>query len=175
MKRLHAVVLGAAIVLAPSYVLADPPGSHGKPASPPLGFMMFCLKFPAECRPRLPVTIDYTWRVYFDISRVNRDVNRQIKPKHDVRDSWNPDVKSGDCDDYVMTKRRRLMNMGYPTSALRMAVVITRSNEMHLVLVVETPTKRLVLNNLTPTIKELKDTSYTLVMMSTADPNKWVF
>ena len=157
---------------APGRLAADPPR---RSANPPLGFLLYCIRFRDECQPKSPAAIRYTWRAYFDLHRVNDEVNRKIKPQKEKIDHWDAEVAKGDCDDYVMTKRRRLLKMGYPSSVLRMAVVITRSNEMHLVLVVETLTRRLVLNNLTPTIKELKDTSYTFVMMSTADPNQWVF
>lgn len=170
MRKLAALV--TALLALPAVALADPPR---RSANPPLGFTVYCMRFPDECRPQDPAAIRYSWTAYFDLRKVNETVNRQIKPRREKIDRWDADVRFGDCDDYVMTKRRKLLAMGYPSSALRMAVVITKSNEMHLVLVVETLNRRLVLNNLTPTIKELKDTSYTFVMMSTADPKKWVF
>lgn len=42
------------------------------------------------------------------VSKIQTQVNREITPKRDVIDVWSADVSSGDCDDYVMTKRRRL-------------------------------------------------------------------
>ena len=109
------------------------------------------------------------------LKRVNTHVNRTIKPKYDASgaDVWNASASSGDCEDYVLAKRRALIKAGIPAGSLRIAYVKTRSGGGHAILVIKTGGKDLVLDNLTATIKPLSQTGYRIVSMSGANPRKW--
>jgi predicted transglutaminase-like cysteine proteinase len=81
------------------------------------------------------------------VSKIQTQVNGEITPKRDAIDLWSADVSSGDCDDYVMTKRRRLIGAGIPATAMR--VQVRRSgNEAHVVLIIRTDKGEIVLDNL---------------------------
>ncbi|HEY5409194.1 MAG TPA: transglutaminase-like cysteine peptidase, partial [Caulobacteraceae bacterium] len=56
--------------------------------------------------------------------------------------------KRGDCEDYVLEKRRALLVRGIPAAALSIAVVRTRRGEGHAVLLVVTDRGELVLDSL---------------------------
>ncbi|HQZ12487.1 MAG TPA: transglutaminase-like cysteine peptidase [Devosia sp.] len=108
------------------------------------------------------------------LQKVNDWVNRSIKPQNDEgADSWDANATVGDCEDYVLVKRRRLIKAGIPPSALRIAFVETRSGVGPAVLVVNTTREQYALDNLTRTIKPLKQTGYRVVSMQTANPAKW--
>lgn len=80
------------------------------------------------------------------VSKIQTQVNRDITPKRDANDVWSADVSSGDCDDYVMTKRRRLIRAGIPATAMRVQVG-RRGNEGHVVLIIRTDKGEIVLDN----------------------------
>ncbi|MEI9891615.1 MAG: transglutaminase-like cysteine peptidase [Caulobacteraceae bacterium] len=46
-------------------------------------------------------------------------------------------ANKGDCEDIVLTKRKRLMDMGWPADLLRIAVVIDGHGDLHAVLTVD--------------------------------------
>jgi predicted transglutaminase-like cysteine proteinase len=109
------------------------------------------------------------------LERVNAKVNADIRPLADgAVDIWSVNVRAGDCEDYVMTKRHALIGAGVPASALRIAWVKTRQGEQHAVLVVKTNDHDgLVLDNLTGRIRTLSQTGYSVLSISGADPKVW--
>ena len=139
----------------------------------PVAFELFCLKNPGECRKSGRPVIAHTPKIAALLVRVNSSVNRSITPRREREDRWTLNPAAGDCDDYVMTKRHRLIRAGVPASALRVAVVQTRSGEGHAVLVVKTTAGDLVLDNLRKTIVPRSKTGYRLVSMSSANPTVW--
>lgn len=164
----------ALIALAAMLVMPATTAEAARKRHPPIGYQLMCLKHPAECRGGGKASVEATGDLLATLKRVNGHVNRAIKPRSDGRaDVWSVGVTSGDCEDYVLAKRRALIKAGLPASALRIAHVKTRRGEGHAVLVVKTNGKDLVLDNLTNTIKPLSQTGYRLVLMSGADPTKW--
>lgn len=169
-RLLRAVAL---LALAAIVVLPAPAEAAGRKL-PPLGYQLMCLKHPKECQGGGKASIEATGEVMAILKRVNGQVNRAIKPRGDGRaDVWSVGVASGDCEDYVLAKRRALIKSGLPAGSLRIAHVKTRKGEGHAVLVVKTGGRDLVLDNLTNTIKPLSQTGYRLLSMSGADPLKW--
>jgi predicted transglutaminase-like cysteine proteinase len=88
-----------------------------------------------------------------ELDQVNASVNRSIRPETDahvfgVRDAWKAGGPEGDCEDFAITKKQELMRRGWPSQALLLAIVRTRSAEEHAVLVVRTTSGDLVLDNL---------------------------
>lgn len=90
------------------------------------------------------------------IDRLNRDINRRIRQASDQRqyglsDYWaEPTGRAprGDCEDYVLAKRRALIDLGYPQSAFSIALVVTPWGEDHAVLLMATTQGEVVLDNL---------------------------
>jgi len=81
----------------------------------------------------------------------------------------------GDCDDYAVTKRKELLDAGFPVSALRLAVVYSPRTARHAVLTVTTDKGDLVLDNMAETIVSWNATGYTWIERQAAtDPMKWV-
>jgi predicted transglutaminase-like cysteine proteinase len=140
----------------------------------PLGYQLMCLENPAECRGGGKSSIAVTDDIMSTLKRVNSSVNRSIKPRHDKgADVWSVNASSGDCEDYVLAKRRALIKSGLPPSALRIAYVKTRSGEGHAILVVKTNGKDLVLDNLNGKVRPLSQSGYRIISMSGADPLVW--
>jgi predicted transglutaminase-like cysteine proteinase len=73
-----------------------------------------------------------------------------------------------------VSKRHALVAAGIPAGALRLAVVRTRGDEGHLVLVVSTSRGDLVLDNLTTAVTSWDTTRYRwLKIQSAVDPKLW--
>ena len=86
-----------------------------------------------------------------------------------------PDDGYGDCEDYVLLKRRILMESGWPREALLVTVVLKDKNEGHAVLTVTTDKGDYVLDNLNKNILLWSATGYRFVKrQSQANPNVWV-
>lgn len=145
----------------------------GARANAPLQMQLFCLQHPKDCKTSKAKVVTYSTQIERTIRRINDAVNREIKPTREKRDIWSVNVKKGDCDDYVMTKRHRLIRAGIPASALRVAVVRTRMGEGHAVLIVKTTAGEFVLDNLRRTIVKRHATNYSYVSVSTGNPLKW--
>ena len=143
----------------------------------PLGFQLMCLQHPdaPECKGGGAAKVKATSTVMATLKRVNTHVNRTIKPKLDPdgTDVWTVNAAAGDCEDYVLTKRRQLINSGIPAGSLRIAYVKTRRGVDHAILIVKTNGKDLVLDNLSATIKPLSQTGYRVISVSGANPLKW--
>lgn len=152
-------------------------GSNVVPAAAasaaPIGFSLMCLKSPRECQGGGASRVSATSDMMKTLRSVNARVNRAIKPRNDRGDVWSASAGAGDCEDYVLAKRRALIRTGVPSSALRIAYVRTKSGVDHAVLVVRTNNKDMVLDNLTSAIKPLSQTGYRVISVSSANPMKW--
>jgi predicted transglutaminase-like cysteine proteinase len=115
------------------------------------------------------------------LTRVNRDVNGAISKRDDttsafgLADHWDlpiADAKGarayGDCEDYVLEKRRALAAAGLPPQALSMAIARTRRGELHAVLVVTTDRGEFVLDNLSPWVTPWAELNYDWVQRQVA-------
>ena len=128
--------------------------------SAPLAFQLFCLKHPSECRRSKRSVVTYTPKIRALLVSVNAQVNRSIKPRRERGDTWTINPAYGDCDDYAMTKRHRLIRAGIPASALKFAVVRTRRGEGHAVLIVKTTAGDFALDNIRRAIVRRHQTGY---------------
>ena len=161
------IAIGSAHALGTTPVLA---GTHA-----PAGFRVLCLNYPSECRGGGATRLQYSSAVMEVVTRINATVNARIRPKADPgADIWSVNVATGDCEDYVMTKRHALIGAGLPASALRIAWVKTRSGKQHAVLVIKTTDQGdLVLDNLSGSIRSLPQTGYRVLAISGPDPKVW--
>lgn len=146
----------------------------------PFAHVKFCVRNPDECKagngaPEVVLSA-FARR---ELQSVNSAVNRSIAPRNDAADqtgddSWQVNVKSGDCEDFALTKRDHLIAMGWSPNALRIAVTSTPSGEGHAVLVVKTDGGDLVLDNRTNAIKNWRDTDLRWIMIQSGEnPRIW--
>jgi predicted transglutaminase-like cysteine proteinase len=112
---------------------------------------------------------------------INDWVNQTIKPMTDLNhygviEKWTyPDDGYGDCEDYVLLKRRMLMQAGWPREALLITVVRDKNGDGHAVLTVKSDRGEFILDNQVSDIVLWSDTGYRFVKrQSQSDPNVWV-
>jgi len=139
----------------------------------PIAFSLYCLDHIDECTKSSRSQVAYTSKIRGLLASVNRSVNRSIRPLNERRDVWSLNPAYGDCDDYVMTKRSRLIRAGVPSSALRVAVVRTPRGEGHAILLVKTSAGEYALDNLRKTIVKRNQTGYRFLNVASADPTRW--
>ena len=128
---------------------------QGQDARPPSGYLAFCDRNPGECRaPRgQPGKIAFSDDIWTTLEKVNIVVNNTVRPMDDsdhygVTEFWTVPVDGeGDCEDYVLAKRKMLVLLGLPPSVLRITVVVNNRFERHAVLTVVTSQGDYVLDN----------------------------
>lgn len=157
--------------------------SVGKVTSAPIGWVDFCAGHKQECAPApaAPRDVVLTERSFRDLDRVNRWVNESIEPLTDMEhwgtvEKWSyPDDGYGDCEDYVLLKRRMLIAAGWPRAALLITVVRDEKDEGHAVLTVKTDKGEFILDNQAEDVLPWNRTGYRFVKrQSQSDPNAWV-
>lgn len=140
----------------------------------PLGYQLMCLQQPAECKGGGKSEVSASKELMATLKRVNARVNHTIRPRYDEGvDIWDASATSGDCEDYVLAKRRQLINAGISANSLRIAYVKTRSGAGHAILVVNTGNGKYVLDNLTNAIRPFSQTGYRVVSMQGANQSSW--
>ena len=150
---------------------------------PPIGYVTFCRDHEVECRPggRFADRIQLTAAKYREIEQVNSEINTAVVPITDVElygkaEVWAyPSGNKGDCEDYVLAKRRSLIQLGFPESALLITVVRDENNEGHAVLTVRTDKGDFILDNKRRDVMRWADTPYTFVKrQSERNPLVWI-
>lgn len=151
-----------------------PSASQSRIQLAPLEYVRFCMTYAGECAGGTPhAIVSLTPDKEAVIERINRGVNERIRPRSGLG-AWRISPATGNCNDYVVTKRHELMRMGLPASALLIAVVRTQADEEHLVLIVRTDRGEFVLDNLTSEMRLRDQTRYAWTMrQSTASPMVW--
>jgi predicted transglutaminase-like cysteine proteinase len=152
------------------------------PILSPFQHVRFCQRYPADCRSNSDANqpIELNNKTLELLHRINRQVNTAIVPARkdydgNVASSWAIAPKSGDCNDYAVTKQHELLRRNFPSNAVRLSEVKTLDGEGHLVLVVATTGGQLVLDNLTDEIRPPRETNYRwLKIQSKDDPRYWV-
>src|SRR5262245_35113738 len=149
----------------------------------PIGYVECCAENADECRggttqPRDIVMSQTAWR---DLVRVNKWVNEAIKPMTDmdhwgVTEKWSlPTDGYGDCEDYVLLKRKMLIDAGWPREALLITVVRDKKGEGHAVLTVKSDKGEFILDNQNEEVVAWTETGYRFVKrQSQSDPYGWV-
>lgn len=163
--------------------LASTMPTGNAPAPTPAGFISFCMRFATQCETAhgLATSVTLTDQAWRSLTRINRDVNDSIWPESDAEhygraEFWTiPTDGYGDCDDYAVTKRKALMDAGFPAPALRLAVVDAPGAGRHAVLTIATDKGDLVLDNLRNEIMPWNATGFTWIERQDAsNPIKWV-
>jgi len=151
--------------------------------SQPIGHYEFCRANPDECnvraRRRGPLALTEALRE--TVLAINAAVNAAVKPMSDFdiygRDEvWTyPDQGVGDCEDYVLEKRRQLAAIGVSLSNLLITVVRKQDGEGHAVLTLRTDKGDLILDNLNDELRLWYETGYRyLKRQSSEHAGRWV-
>ncbi|TGQ74583.1 MAG: transglutaminase [Mesorhizobium sp.] len=155
----------------------------GGPTSQPIGHYDFCRLHPDECsiRPGNLAPARMTDGLMRKLINVTSRVNASVKPVSDMDvygkdEVWAyPDKGVGDCEDYVLEKRRRLSRMGMSLADLLITVVRKSDGEGHSVLTVRTDKGDYVLDNLTNKVKAWDQTGYRFLKRQAIDnTGRWV-
>jgi predicted transglutaminase-like cysteine proteinase len=200
MKLLKAILVSvAAFGLTP--VAASAAGRlgvymmSGDDVAAPSGFAEMCRRDPGDCarsdmiRTSAPsVTLDAPHDA--ELRQTNREVNDAITPAEDakiygVAEMWvNPlagkgavgkGEARGDCEDYALAKRDRLLAQGWPPEDLFLAVGYHPQYGLHAVLIARTDRGDMVLDSRTPWINVWTDTPYVWVKRQlAANSATWV-
>lgn len=150
---------------------------------PPIGYVSFCGLHKPDCRSNGPFAdrIQLTSARLSELKQVNDEVNATVIPITDLEhygkvDWWTYPVDGkGDCEDYVLEKRRRLIAHGWPESTLLITVVQDENSEGHAILTVRTNEGDFVLDNKRRDIMSWADMPYVFVKeQSQRNPLLWV-
>ena len=159
------------------------PMATGGPTSQPIGHYDFCKANTAECsiRPGNLAPATMTGALWRKLLSVNAKVNATVKAMSDYdiygRDEvWAYPVKDiGDCEDYVLEKRRELNRMGVSYANLLMTVVRKPDGEGHAVLTVRTSKGDYILDNLNEKVRLWDRTGYRFLKRQAIDnTGRWV-
>jgi predicted transglutaminase-like cysteine proteinase len=182
---LAAGVLAAMLSITPTQAASERAlfVSVGATARAPVGWTEFCAEYAPECDAKALDARDVvlTTKAWKELVRINSSVNDAIKPETDlehwgVAERWDyPSDGRGDCEDYVLLKRRMLMQAGWARQALLITVVRDKQGDGHAVLTVKTDKGEFILDNQNEEILLWSDTGYQFVKrQSQTDPNVWV-
>ncbi|MBV9260608.1 MAG: transglutaminase-like cysteine peptidase, partial [Pseudolabrys sp.] len=165
--------ISAAVLVTPATAASEKAlfVSVGETTRAPIGWVDFCGRYKGECdtRPSVPRDVVLSPKAWTDLVRVNAWVNDNIKPMTDLEhwgvvEQWDyPDDGYGDCEDYVLLKRKMLMKAGWPREALLITVVRDKKGEGHAVLTVKTDKGEYILDNQESEILVWSATGYRFV------------
>ena len=148
----------------------------------PIGHYEFCKRNADECgsngKDSGPLVLTQeNWKT---IINVNYTANTDVQPMTDmeiygVEEEWAYPDAVGDCEDYVLLKRKRLMEAGISPSNLLITVVLQPNGEGHAVLTVRTDRGDFVLDNMRNKVMLWSETEYRyLKRQSSANAGKWM-
>jgi predicted transglutaminase-like cysteine proteinase len=154
----------------------------GAVTSQPIGHYQFCQGHEAECsvvstNTTAAKVTAFGWNV---IREINAEVNSRILPMTDQDifgkdEVWSYPTDVGDCEDFVLEKRRELMDRGFSPANLLITVVRKPDGEGHAVLTVRTADGDYILDNLDDSVRLWSETPYRF-MKRQAENNtgRWV-
>lgn len=192
MKKATQGIIGVCCALLAAIALIAPAAAQdeaqrfittGAHAKAPIGWTEFCTDNKGECDnlSAMPKNASLTVKSWKELVRINTVVNKQIKPMtdqehHGVLEKWSyPTDGYGDCEDYVLLKRKMLMKAGWPRSALLITVVRDQKGDGHAVLTVRTDRGDFVLDNQESDVLLWSETPYQYVKrQSQTNANVWV-
>jgi predicted transglutaminase-like cysteine proteinase len=170
------------LCVAPPAMASDAAMDVGTLVRAPPAFYEFCAHNPAACRPSGPAvaSIVLTPQRLADLTAVTRRVNHSVRETTDFEQFGREDVWSypvngkGDCEDYVLEKRRELIATGWPSSVLLITIVRDKVGDGHAVLTVVTDHGDLVLDSRNDAITDWSQTPYTYyTRQASGDPRSF--
>ena len=149
---------------------------------PPIGYVEFCARYKTECRNvgSGKTQAELNNRTWAQIVEVNDFVNDKVAPVTDMdlygtAERWDYPSIAGDCEDYVLMKKRYLEGLGFAPEALLITVVFDENGDGHAVLLVRTDGGDFVLDNRRRPVLRWSETGYEfLKRQSQSNPRVWV-
>ena len=175
----------SAVRCGPPPVLA-PDGNAPKAA--PRGYIALCTRDPGFCDGKGPRSVALSAARWDELLRVNDGVNRMLRPQDEITPSdavYNWQVPTGalaekdpaDCKEYVLTKKAKLIALGWPKSALRIGIVTYSSHTpdiRHAVLLADTTQGIFALDNRSTKILRWTEVPYMWISVQVStDPDRW--
>ena len=159
---------------------ANSPMRTGGITSQPIGHYEFCQSHPSECGSTGSARrVELTRALWSRIIGINDRVNVMVQPRTDMEmwgkpELWSYPTTEGDCEDYVLLKRRMLMDRGWPASAL-LITVVRDENGGHAVLTVRTDQGDFILDNQESKVLAWYQTPYRYIKrQSESEAMRWV-
>ncbi|WP_189338430.1 transglutaminase-like cysteine peptidase [Sphingobium sp. SCG-1] len=173
---------------APAFIPA------GDVADAPSGFVEMCARDAALCRGgwderasgrtlAAAVVVSEPNAELTLVKAINSQVNRAISPVDDYRakgtsEFWSRPGRGsdlvGDCEDYAIEKRMRLVEAGFAADRLFYAAAYLKGYGMHVVLVARLSSGDMVLDSISPHVLPWSKVRYNwLRVQSTRDPLVW--
>jgi predicted transglutaminase-like cysteine proteinase len=163
------------VLFGSAVVLASIQGVQTASALVHPGMAQFCASYGSQCRVETTSKVTLTNELLAVLQQVNSRVNSSIRAVADRpgSDRWALNPRSGDCEDFALSKRAALISRGVPAGVLRIALTKTRRGEPHAVLVVKTSGGDYVLDNLRQNVMTLRQSGYRVQFMSGQNPLQW--
>lgn len=138
----------------------------------PAGFYRMCIDSPSDCRRASQTRV----LSVEEVQEINSSVNASIRPRVEFpgKDDWRMGPRTGDCEDYAITKRRLLIARGLGSANARIAVGELKGGS-HAVLLVTLSGQTYVLDNLTNTIWSAERSTMKITSIQSANnPRMWL-
>jgi predicted transglutaminase-like cysteine proteinase len=149
----------------------------------PIWWIEFCRTYTNDCNKsfgevEILIVNTKNWKIIEEINtRVNAsieplsdEINHWIEEKWDYAENW-----YGDCEDYVLLKKKKLIEQWFPESSLLITIVRDKNWEWHAVLTIRTNKWDFILDNQTLKIHKWNETWYTYIkIQSQSAPNIWI-
>ena len=134
---------------------------------PPIGYVHFCARYKAECRNvgNSETQAELNNKTWSQLLEVNDFVNDKIAPVTDLDlygtvERWDYPSIAGDCEDFVLMKKRYLEGLGFAPEALLITVVFDENGDGHAVLMVRTDGGDFILDNRRRAVLRWSETGY---------------
>jgi predicted transglutaminase-like cysteine proteinase len=142
----------------------------------------YCVRHSNDCQTdlRQPLKVTLTPELLKRLKAVNSAVNARVWPLTDlqhwsVADHWDQAEDGyGDCEDYQLLKRKRLVDSGVPRRTMLMTVAWDAHHDGHALLMIRTNIGDLILDNERDEILLWKDTGYQFVKRESQYFTGWV-
>ncbi|MBL1421808.1 MAG: transglutaminase-like cysteine peptidase [Alphaproteobacteria bacterium] len=105
-------------------------------------------------------------QLFSDLKQVNDQINKSIRPEYEkagTKDNWQVNLAQGDCEDFALTKKAKLIKQGWPSNALLITIVDTERGERHAVLTVSTNQGEYILDNILKRVINVESSKYTFL------------
>lgn len=184
-----AMAIDRTLAKAPSPPKAEPlEMTEGRVSFTPFGFKKFCREERKHCSlyrkaaKNGAAQMQLTPKRRAELEEINEAVNEEISqiPEFSFftasyKDEWKLPTNSGDCEDLALLKQKRLIDKGWPESALLVTVVDMADGVRHAVLTVRTEDGDLILDNITDEVKYWREVNYRWIKrQSTRNMMRWV-
>ncbi|MCF6320656.1 MAG: transglutaminase-like cysteine peptidase [Rhizobiaceae bacterium] len=190
MNKIISKTIGAAAcigfyLLSGAAAWAITPNAHMKllgQTSQPIGHYDYCKTYPKDCNIRSAASkpVKLTRARWAQMVEVNNYANRKVIPVTDLEyykreEYWTYPKNYGDCEDYVLLKRKMLMDKGWSASNLLITVLTLPDGNGHAVLTVRTDRADYALDNLNDKILPWDKTEYGYIKrQSSRHSGKWI-